>query len=59
MAIWQLKNCPRCTGDIFVQREIDGWYGECLKCGYRRDVTNLVTVNTVGQIKIKDPVEAW
>jgi translation initiation factor 2 beta subunit (eIF-2beta)/eIF-5 len=47
MAIWKLKTCPRCNGDIFIQREIDGWYEECLSCGYRRDVSNLVTVNTV------------
>jgi hypothetical protein len=58
MAIWQLKSCPRCKGDIFIQRETDGWWGECLVCGYRRDVSPLVTINTVGQIKINEPVEA-
>ena len=57
MAIWKLKTCPRCNGDIFIQREIDGWYEECLSCGYRRDVSNLVTVNTVGQIKINELFE--
>ncbi len=57
MAVWKLKSCPRCTGDLFIQREMDGWYGECLACGYRKDVSNLVTVNTLGQIKISDPVE--
>jgi DNA-directed RNA polymerase subunit M/transcription elongation factor TFIIS len=51
MAVWKLKSCPRCNGDMFVQREPDGWYEECLACGYRRDISNLITVNTVGQIK--------
>ena len=57
MAIRQLKSCPRCTGDIFIQRETDGWYEECLACGYRRDISNLVTINTVGQIKVNELFE--
>ena len=56
MAVWKLKSCPRCTGDIFIQRELDGWYEECLACGYRRDISNLVIINTVGQIKINELV---
>jgi len=58
MVIWKLKSCPRCNGDLFIQRETEGWYEGCLLCGYERDVSNLVTVNTVGAIKINDPVEA-
>ena len=53
MAVWKLKSCPRCNGDLFIQREQDGGYEECLLCGYQRDVSNLVTVNTLGQVKIK------
>ena len=56
MAVWKLKSCPRCSGDLFIQRETDGWYEECLLCGYQRDVSNLVTVNTLGQVKIKGPI---
>jgi hypothetical protein len=52
LAVWKLKSCPRCNGDLFIQREIDGWYEECLSCGYQRDVSNLVTVDTVGRVKI-------
>jgi hypothetical protein len=58
MSIRHLKSCPGCSGDIFIKREKDGWWGECLVCGHRRDVSHLVTVNTVGQIKINEPVEA-
>jgi DNA-directed RNA polymerase subunit M/transcription elongation factor TFIIS len=57
LAIWKLKSCPRCNGDLFIQRETDGWYEECLLCGYEKDVSNLVTVNTVGQVKIKDKID--
>jgi hypothetical protein len=52
MAVWKLKSCPRCNGDLFIQREIDGWYEECLSCGYQRDVSNLVMIDTVGRVKI-------
>jgi len=57
MAVWKLKSCPRCSGDLFIQRETDGWYEECLLCGYQRDVSNLVTVSTGGQVKIKSQIE--
>ena len=56
MAVWKLKSCPRCNGDLFIQRETDGWHEECLLCGYQRDVSNLVTVNTLGQVKIKGQI---
>ena len=52
MAVWKLKSCPRCNGDLFIQRETDGWYEECLLCGYQHDVSNIVVASTDGQIKI-------
>ena len=57
MAVWKLKSCPRCGGDLFIQRETDGWYEECLLCGYQKDVSNLVTVGAGGRIKIKSQLE--
>jgi len=57
MLHWKLKGCPRCAGDLFIIREADGWYEECLACGYRKDISNLVTTNALGQVKMKDPIE--
>jgi len=34
----KLKGCPRCKGDVVVERDFDGWYEECLQCGYRHDL---------------------
>ncbi len=34
MAKWQLKGCPRCGGDMYVDKDIDGWYTKCLQCSF-------------------------
>ncbi len=56
MAVWKLKSCPQCNGDLFIQRETDGWYEECLLCGYQRDVSDIVA--TGGQIKIQGQLQS-
>jgi hypothetical protein len=38
MVNWKLRNCPRCQGDLFIDRDMDGWYEQCLQCGYRRSM---------------------
>ncbi len=35
MVVWKLKSCPRCGGDLFVDREADSWYMQCLQCSHR------------------------
>lgn len=55
MMHWKLKGCPRCSGDLFILHEADGLYEECLACGYRKDISNLVTTNGLGQFKINGP----
>lgn len=32
------KACPRCKGDITLDRDIYGPYMRCLQCGYLRDL---------------------
>ena len=54
LAVWKLKSCPRCNGDLFIEHDTDGWYEECLLCGYERDISNLVTESSVGQVKINN-----
>ena len=50
MVRWRLKSCPRCGGDLFIERDLDGWYEQCLQCSYR------VEMKTVA--KFKEPVSA-
>ena len=32
--MWRLKGCPKCRGDLYVDKDHDGWFEECLQCGY-------------------------
>lgn len=32
------KRCPKCRGNMLVQRDIYGMYGSCMICGYVHDV---------------------
>jgi ribosomal protein S27AE len=41
MVTWRLKDCPRCGGDTFIDRDMDGWYQQCLLCSYRRELKEL------------------
>ncbi len=41
MVMWKFKGCPRCMGDMFINRDLDGWYEQCLRCSYRRELKNL------------------
>jgi hypothetical protein len=41
MAVWKVKNCPRCGGDMFIDRDIYGWYEKCLQCGYCCELRDL------------------
>ncbi|KKN56901.1 hypothetical protein LCGC14_0567540 [marine sediment metagenome] len=38
MVIWKLKSCERCGGDLFIDRDIDSWYSQCLQCSHWREL---------------------
>ena len=41
MLHWKLKSCTRCGGDLFIDRDMDGWFEQCLQCSYRRELKDL------------------
>jgi ribosomal protein S27AE len=47
MTKWRIKACPKCGGDMFIDRDLDSWYEQCLQCSYR---VELKTMN-----KVKEP----
>lgn len=52
MVMWKLKSCPRCAGDIFINKDLEGWYEQCLQCSYRRELKSLA------ESKEKEPAKA-
>ena len=49
MVMWKLKTCPRCQGDLFMDKDLDGWYEQCLQCGYRRPMKAIAEPKTTQQ----------
>jgi hypothetical protein len=54
--MWRLKGCPKCHGDVFLEKDITGWYERCLQCGYNRDMITLVEIKEQVSSRKKDPV---
>ena len=40
--MWRLKGCPKCGGDVYVDRDHDGWHEECLQCGHCASMRTMV-----------------
>ena len=38
---WRLKACPRCKGDVYIAKDLDGWFEQCLQCGCRRELKEI------------------
>jgi predicted RNA-binding Zn-ribbon protein involved in translation (DUF1610 family) len=36
--------CPRCGGNIYLERDSGDWYEHCLQCGYTSDLQVIVEV---------------
>jgi hypothetical protein len=41
MVKWRVRSCPRCSGDLFLDRDLDFWYQQCLQCSYRVELKPL------------------
>ena len=40
----KFKACPKCKGDIVLDRDQYGWYEQCIQCGYLRNIESVVEV---------------
>lgn len=38
------KRCPKCGGNIFLDKDSYGWYEQCLQCGYISSLDVIVDV---------------
>lgn len=37
-AILQQEPCPKCKGQLYLEKDHAGCYVSCLQCGYLRDI---------------------
>ena len=49
MAVYY-RACPRCRGDLQVNKDVYGEYKECLQCGYMLDTLDKVKRNGTYQL---------
>ncbi len=61
MSRWRLKGCPRCGGDLFIEKGFDNWYEQCLQCSYRlelrkinREKDSVPAGRTASKIRVKN-----
>ncbi len=38
------KHCPKCGGNVYLDRDYYGWYEKCLQCAYTLDLKDIVEV---------------
>lgn len=32
------RRCPKCGGNLYIDKDYHGWYEQCLQCSYLRDL---------------------
>ncbi len=52
----RLKGCPKCKGDMALERDVFGWYEQCLQCGYIREIAEIDKAATRTKEREKEPV---
>ena len=50
----RLKSCPRCGGDLRVDRNRDEWYEQCIQCGYLSFLESVATPGSHLSRKVKE-----
>ena len=51
----RLKGCPRCKGDILIDRDHVGWYEQCIQCGYLHDIEPSVKRKVYRAVYVNTP----
>ncbi len=41
MTSWKVRSCTRCGGDVFIEKDLEGWYEQCLQCSHRHELKDL------------------
>ena len=58
--VMRFKSCPRCKGDVIIDRDQYGWYEQCIQCGYISDLKNMAEVRQLRvKVKKRKPPETY
>jgi ribosomal protein S27AE len=50
----QHTRCPKCGGNVYLENDMDGWYEECLQCGYMTELQVVKPRKELVKITAKD-----
>lgn len=56
--MWKLRSCPKCSGDLYVDYDLNGWYQQCLQCGYMHDLKSVLEIKKEANDSKSEPVLA-
>ena len=59
MLRWRLKACSRCGGDVYIDKDIDGWFEQCLQCSFRHELKDLIQFKKQEHIAALDKSIRW
>ncbi|HXY74893.1 MAG TPA: hypothetical protein VEH58_06180 [Dehalococcoidales bacterium] len=59
MLRWRLKACSRCGGDVYIDKDIDGWFEQCLQCSFRHELKDLIQFKKQEQVAALDKSIRW
>ena len=57
-AMWKFRSCPKCSGDLYVDYDLNGWYEQCLQCGYTHDLPLVLEIKKQANENKREPVLA-
>lgn len=56
MSMWKFKSCPRCEGDMLLNRDHYGWYEQCIQCSYLNELKDIAEFKEQPEKKEKELV---
>jgi DNA-directed RNA polymerase subunit M/transcription elongation factor TFIIS len=48
--------CPKCGGNLYLDRDYIGWYEQCLQCSYMKDLGVVYQSKKKAEEKTTEPV---
>ncbi len=56
--MWRIKSCPRCGGDLFIDKDLNNWYEQCLQCSYWHELRDIAEIEELSARREKKPAPA-